>query len=152
MFESPCASRVPHPAHLLDTEDGVYGGTTLRERCPGVPVQGVRWRDDALYFKRAFALAASDRYRRPELDPVTGEPGWVLHERESLLEAVNRLRSRRNLPPMTAADVAAAETSAKGHIDYVTKLSYRLADLAAAEPNPGTDAAPNETGESATTC
>lgn len=77
----------------------------------------------------AFSRAAAERGARNDFDLVTGELGWVLHERAVMHGTVNRLRGERGLAPVPVSDIEAVERSAQGHIDYAAKFVLRCAEL-----------------------
>ncbi|MGN7186967.1 hypothetical protein [Microbacterium enclense] len=79
--------------------------------------------------RTTLADAMAHRDERPDFDPVTGELGWVLFERQAMLVAVNERRASAGLDPVTLGDVERVETSACGHIDYARKFAWGCAEL-----------------------
>lgn len=77
----------------------------------------------------AFERAAGSREDRQAFDPVTGELGWVLHERAVMHGTVNRIREGRGLAPVPVSDIEKVERSALGHSDYGHKFVLRCAEL-----------------------
>jgi hypothetical protein len=86
---------------------------------------------DSLY--KELAEAQAQRDRRPDLidGPHGPECAWVIHEREVMLGAVNRLRAGidAGLPPVAMAEVERADQLACGHVDYSRKFAWRCAEL-----------------------
>ena len=79
--------------------------------------------------KDTLQVATGERSKRDEFDPESGELGWVIFEREQMHEAVNKLRARSGLGPISIDSVERAEVSASGHVDYVEKYALNCADL-----------------------
>lgn len=86
-------------------------------------------------FCSALRTAQRDREQRQELTS-TSEFGWVVFERNVLLDHVNRARAESGLPPVDAQAIARAEQSAIGHVDYTTKLALYCVDVAIGEAVP----------------
>lgn len=82
---------------------------------------------------RVLREAAQQRDLRGDLDPATGELGWVLFERQQMLGAVNRAREAAGRALVTEDQVRVAAMTATGHIDYAQKFALRCADLALEE-------------------
>lgn len=94
------------------------------------------WRETAAELRDALVRAQTHRDDRRQLVPLADgstELGWVLYERAQMLEAVNALRKRDGRPPVTEAEILAAETTAYGHIDYTAKFAMNCADLVSAD-------------------
>jgi hypothetical protein len=87
------------------------------------------WRADAQELKQTLSHATTERDKRPDFAPVSGELGWVIYERNIMHDAVNRMRARYGKPPVARDEIAWVETRACGHIDYVAKYAYGAADL-----------------------
>jgi hypothetical protein len=77
--------------------------------------------------------AATPAERRKREDMVDGELGWVLHERQIMTDAVNRLRARTEKGPIHIDTVKRVDQSATGHSDYVLKYALGCADLVLAD-------------------
>ncbi|WP_422758741.1 hypothetical protein [Paenarthrobacter sp. C1] len=60
----------------------------------------------------------------------TSELAWIVHEREVMAEATNRLRADRGLPPADRLALIRAEGLATGHCDYDTKFALYCAEYA----------------------
>lgn len=99
----------------------------------------VDWEDVSMYetfrrdlheLKEALLTAVDERAQRAVFDQASGEFGWVLHERRVMLDATNRIRTGRGLPPVGEEAIIQAETSASGHIDYAQKFAVGCAELA----------------------
>lgn len=88
------------------------------------------FRRDLHELKGALLDAAAERDQRDHFDIATGELGWVLHERNVMLDATNRLRASRGLLPVDEGSILPIETRATGHIDYVQKFAIGCAELA----------------------
>jgi hypothetical protein len=67
--------------------------------------------------------AQKERPHRREAD------GWIIYERDQLLRAVNRERSRRGKPPVESARLESVERRAVGHSDYSSKYALYSAEL-----------------------
>lgn len=72
---------------------------------------------------------------RPKLDdwessPYGSEPMWAIHERQAMVDAVDRHQRKTKRPGVLAAEVYAVEQSAMGHVDYAEKFALRVAFLA----------------------
>lgn len=91
-------------------------------------------------FKATLIRAQSERLARggwtdqegtplPEWVPHA-EPGWVLFERQVMVDAVNRVRRNAGLPESSRADVERAERQAVGHSDYTAKFALYCTELA----------------------
>lgn len=96
---------------------------------------------DHITFKRIFEdlqvvfdAAAKERPQRHEwvFDPMEGRQalGWIIYEREQMLQAVNRIRHTLNRPPVEMLAVWRCEISASGHSDYYRKFPLYCAELA----------------------
>ncbi|MEU0237665.1 hypothetical protein ABZ234_08235 [Nocardiopsis sp. NPDC006198] len=72
------------------------------------------------------------RAHRTHLETREGEthPAWVFDERALLTAEVNAERTRRGLSTITPEQVQDVEATAVGHIDYASKLTWHLAELA----------------------
>lgn len=79
------------------------------------------YRVDAEELKRTLATAASERDQRNTFE--NGELEWVLYERRTMHDAVNRLRARYGKPPVTEDAIRQVESRAVGHIDYMQKFA-----------------------------
>lgn len=83
--------------------------------------------------REVLAAAQEQRHQRPDLINTAHGPecAWAVHEREVMLDAVNRLRVGldANLPPVTMAEVEQADQSAAGHVDYSRKFAWGCAEL-----------------------
>ena len=71
--------------------------------------------------------AQQERHLRDEF--VDGELGWVAHERNVMLTAVNEARAAQALPPVPIAAIERVEGSATGHSDYTRKFAWYCAEL-----------------------
>lgn len=92
------------------------------------------WRNDLEVLRASLTDTQQHRDERMAfitLPDGTSELGWVLHEREQMLVAVNRLRSAAGKPAASMEEVLAAERSACGHVDYTAKFAMGCADLVA---------------------
>lgn len=59
---------------------------------------------------------------------------WTVFEREQMIAAVNALRERWDLPPVSSDDVALADELATGHVDWQDKFAASCANLAVGRP------------------
>lgn len=86
-------------------------------------------RDD---FKDILDAATQERrYRDEPVDPERSlEPGWVVHERSVMAEAVNSRRQAAGLPPVPMEAVVRADSRAAGHVDWFDKFTLYCAWLA----------------------
>lgn len=94
-----------------------------------------RWHQAYLTLLDTLRMSQREREKRSEFvtDADGGqELGWVIFERERMLEAVNALRSQANTAPVDLDAVVRAESSACGHSDYTSKFAIRCADLVVA--------------------
>lgn len=92
------------------------------------------WQDDLDVLRAALTTAQQVRDERMSfvaLSDGTSELSWVLYEREQMLTAVNELRSAAGKPAASMEEVLAAETLARGHVDYTAKFAMGCADLVA---------------------
>jgi hypothetical protein len=94
-------------------------------RTPAALAHLMDTRDEIL---NALLLAMVERPDRQETTP-SGELGWVVFERETLRDAVNKHRTGSR-GPVTLTDIEALESQAAGHVDYAEKLAYSCARLA----------------------
>lgn len=78
----------------------------------------------------AFRDEAGHRQSRPGIDATSGEPNWVLAERQRMLTEVNRIRRSAGADPVTLRDIEDAERPAVGHSDYASKFAFYCAELA----------------------
>lgn len=85
------------------------------------------WQSTAREVRELLEEATRHRSERSEF--VDGELAWVAHERGVMHDAANRLRARMGKAPVSAEDVYTAEMLAAGHVDYVAKYAYGIADL-----------------------
>lgn len=94
------------------------------------------WSQDLDSLRATLSRAQRERPQRREFIPIEGggsELGWVLHEREQMLLAVNTLRAASGKEPVSIEDLLAVESRACGHVDYTTKFAIGCADLVATE-------------------
>jgi len=95
------------------------------------------WRENLEALRQVLVTAQAERSKRQEWvaseDGTPGELGWVLFEREQMLQAVNDLRTRAGKTPVSAEQVTQAEQRAMGHVDYTTKFAIACADLVAGD-------------------
>lgn len=77
------------------------------------------------------AATAAERSKREDM--VDGELGWVLHERQVMTDAVNRLRAHAGKSPVHIDAVKRVDQSATGHSDYVLQYALGCADLVLAD-------------------
>lgn len=89
------------------------------------------YRVDLDELRQTLVRAAAERDDRSTVE--NGELGWVLHERRTMHDAVNRLRARYGKPPVTEEAIVRVEMSATGHIDYMQKFALGAADLVHAD-------------------
>lgn len=90
------------------------------------------WQIAYLSLLDALRTAQQERDRRMDFVTVgdgSQELGWVIYERERMLEAVNALRRQTNAAPVALEALVRAETIACGHSDYTSKFAIRCADL-----------------------
>lgn len=59
--------------------------------------------------------------------------GWVIYEREVMLQVVNAVRLQRKRPRIMVEEVRRVEESAIGHTDYSQKFALYCAQLALEE-------------------
>lgn len=80
----------------------------------------------------ALANVMTERAHRDQI--VLGDHGlelaWVIHERQTMLAAVNAHRRERGLPEVDEDTIWRIEESAAGHVDYAAKFALRAAMLA----------------------
>ncbi len=88
------------------------------------------------HFQDLLEAKVSERPLYPELTyhPIGGKFGrticqWHFNEMDSLLTDINRLRCTLNKQPISAEALYDMETSACGHVDYLSKLSVYATDL-----------------------
>jgi uncharacterized protein YkwD len=86
-----------------------------------------------LYQTLDTATLQRDSRCRPVHTANGPEPGWVVFERQTMLDAVNRIRAEHNLPPVDLAAIERIDNSAAGHIDWMEKFVRRCAALAVGE-------------------
>ena len=83
--------------------------------------------------RQELAAAQEQRAQRPDLinGPHGPECAWAVHEREVMLDAVNRLRAGIDpgLPLVAMAEVERADQSAAGHVDYSRKFAWGCAEM-----------------------
>ena len=84
-------------------------------------------------FDEILAKAMQKRGSRQELvrDPFESyrTPGWVLFERETMLNAINAERQAAGLPAILIDAVVNVERRACGHSDYQWKFSLYCSEL-----------------------
>jgi len=86
----------------------------LRDRFRGALADAMRHRDDL----------------RELVDTPDGpEIAWVLFERRTMVDEVNRARAEAGKPPVAPDVVLRAERLAAGHVDYHLKLSFYCAEI-----------------------
>lgn len=97
-----------------------------------------RWSDwEPAYQELRTALVRAQAQRNTRRGVTeSGELGWVVYERQVMLDRVNLIRSRRGLGHVEEAAILAAEGQAVGHHDYTQKYAIGCADIAAAEATP----------------
>lgn len=82
----------------------------------------------------ALVHAQSERDQRQEWT-ASGELGWVVHERATMVDATTALLIRHHLPvdlDAVHAAVRKAERQASGHFDYSSKWAVGCAEYIAA--------------------
>jgi hypothetical protein len=57
------------------------------------------------------------------------EIGWVVYERQVMLDAVNHERKQLGLDPRPITDIVKVETQATGHVDYTRKFALYCSEL-----------------------
>lgn len=90
------------------------------------------WHQAYVTLLDTLRAAQEQRHVRPEFvtdDEGAPELGWVIYERNRMLETVNQLREASGSQPVDLDAVMRAETSACGHSDYTSKFAIRCADL-----------------------
>jgi hypothetical protein len=115
---------------VLRSVAGKAGGTVIAN-------EARLWRQDYEQLKRVLMQAQDERPKRADLVLISNgssgdtEPvmGWVIHEWETMLTEVNRIRALRDKNPISMYDVRRVEQSAAGHIDYTQKYAIGCADL-----------------------
>lgn len=90
-------------------------------------------------------LTVKTRERDQNGDWVPGPDGrdevaWVLTERDTMLQATNRVLTARGLPETTLDRLRVAERRAVGHVDYVKKFGIGCADIVAEAQDAATEA------------
>lgn len=83
-------------------------------------------------FLRVLVDAAPARRQRDEfvtLGDGRHELGWVLHERELMVAAVNSARAERGADVIDRGLVERVERQAEGHTDYAEKFALGCAEL-----------------------
>ncbi len=90
----------------------------------------VRAAQDEIYATLTATMA--ERGQRADIvqDGARFNPAWLVHERETMLAAVNAERRRRGLDDVDVSEVIGVEEQACGHIDYAAKWAYGCARLA----------------------
>lgn len=91
--------------------------------------EAAQWREDVHELQEVLIAATRERPKRSTFGPASGDLGWVVFERITMLDAVNRIRSRYGRAPVSRDDIEFAERRAVGHIDYVAKFAMGAADL-----------------------
>jgi hypothetical protein len=92
------------------------------------------------HFEDRLAEWQAERNDRPEIVPCPWAGGkgwtsggtiaaWALYELENLRAEINRLRAKDGKDPVTQVQVADADLSCLGHVDYTHKLALRAADM-----------------------
>lgn len=87
-------------------------------------------------FREVLANAQKERTSRPDFVEVTirghkyQEPAWAVFEMETMLGAVNKIRTSDGKPAATMDDLWRVEGTAKGHSDYSTKFALYCVELA----------------------
>lgn len=79
-------------------------------------------------------LTVAQAGRHLRWDVIDGEPGWVLHERETMHAAVNQARAEAGKQPLPIAAIEAVEQQACGHSDYSSKFALYCAELVQEQP------------------
>lgn len=95
-----------------------------------------RRKEAAIHSLRGVLVAATAERDRRQGTVWTGngpEPWWALHERQTMLDAVNQLRGQAGLPPVAMAVIERIDTSAAGHVDWLDKFALRCAAVAVGE-------------------
>lgn len=84
---------------------------------------------------RVLSKAQKERKKRQDMvqdtdSPYSKEnPGWVLFERRTMLDEVNRLRAEKGQTPVTPRDIIKVENQALGHSDYSSKFALYCAEI-----------------------
>jgi len=87
-------------------------------------IERLRLRD---LFRVTLITAQKERDRRQEI--FGGELAWVIYERETMLNAVNRARAAYGKQPLPPAAVERVEGLATGHVDYTDKFALYCTEL-----------------------
>lgn len=84
-----------------------------------------------------LAKAMKERKKRQEFiaDPhdTHDNPAWVLFERQTMHDAVNKERKTLGKQPVPITQVVRVERSASGHVDYQRKFALYCAELVLGE-------------------
>jgi hypothetical protein len=84
---------------------------------------GMSYRNDLHYeLETALRNEASKRTTK-------STEAWILDERQTMLDAVNRERSRRGKTSLALTDVERVERQAVGHSDYAHKFALYCVEL-----------------------
>lgn len=83
-------------------------------------------RDSFLEF---FRKIATTKERHKRLDMVGNELGWVVYERETMYQAVNRERAKLGKTNLDLQELMKVERSAFGHSDYASKFALGCMEL-----------------------
>ena len=85
-----------------------------------------------------LSSAQGERNKRPELVTVLGWwkdnctediPAWCEYEREVMMNAVNKFRSKLGKPLIGWREISRLESMAMGHSDYSSKFALYCAEL-----------------------
>lgn len=90
---------------------------------------------DALLSTLTEAMAErAQRSGMAETTDRNGQPctelAWIVHEREVMAQATDRMRAERGLPPADRLALLRAEELATGHSDYGSKFALYCAEYA----------------------
>lgn len=84
------------------------------------------------WFRGEIAKAQQERSARPGVT-ASGELEWVVFERDTLLNLINRQMAKLGKPQVEMPAVMLIEDSAVGHFDYTRKLAIGAAELVLAD-------------------
>jgi len=76
------------------------------------------------------------RKQRTGTDKVSGEPEWIVAERDHMLTIVNRERATLGKPALDLRPIRRVETMACGHSDYTRKFAIYCAELVLLDKEP----------------
>lgn len=100
------------------------------------PLQASEYRRGLInHFREVLLSAAEHRRERDDFvdsdaDPHGQELGWVVYERQQMLDAVNAELERRGITPLVLPEtIMRVERQAQGHSDYVAKWAIGCADI-----------------------